>query len=71
MSYNYPLTPIAPLADRRCPDHPDQPPHIVAGLGPHIAQLVCSVCDRHLQWVGQSALTECEIAADLAGGGDR
>ena len=71
MTYQYPLTPIGAISTRRCPLHPDQPPHIIAGQGPHLAQLVCSVCDRHLQWVGRSALSECEIAADLGGGGDR
>ena len=71
MSYRYPITAIPPLSDRRCPDHPDQPPIIVEGNGPHIAELVCADCERHLQWVGRSALIECEIAADLGGGGDR
>ena len=66
MNYQYPLKPIGAMFDRRCPDHPDVPPHIVAGQGPHLAQLVCSVCDRHLQWVGRSTLIEIEIAADLA-----
>ena len=66
MNYQYPITAIPPLADRRCPDHPDRPPHIIAGQGPHLAQLVCQDCGRHLQWVGRSALIEIEIAADLA-----